>query len=58
MGEIFFSKTAMFLIIQKYFPAMVWVMVFLCVKGRGGLFESTLVIRFPVYLSLDVLGFS
>lgn len=37
---------------------MICVMVFLCVKGRGGLFESTLVIRFPIYLSLDMLGFS
>lgn len=60
MGAIFFSKerAAIFLIMQKYFSSMICVMVFLCVKGRGGLFESTLVIRFPIYLSLDMLGFS
>lgn len=30
----------------------------LCVKCRGGQFESTLVIRFPTYLSLNTLAFS
>ena len=51
------EEVCLFLVIQEYFSSVIWVVI-LCVKYRGGVFESTWVIRFPNYLSLNILEFS